>query len=332
LYHDSAGQPDRQTDRFRRGDDLRGQEMRHYKNNLERFTRVGPFSNFVFNLLMFCLAAICIVPFLLVISISFSAEQSIVTYGYQFIPKVVSLEGYAYLYNQRDVMIRAFGMSVMVTAVGTTLGLFLTSSMGYVLSRYEFRLHKFYTWLIFIPMVFGGGLVASYFVMIQVLRLRNSPWALILPLCVSSFNTIICRTYFRSNIPDSIIESATIDGAGHWTVFFRIILPLSLPVLATIGLFLSFGYWNDWFTSMLYITNRELLTLQAYLNKILQNITYITSNLETLGGTQAELLAKLPRESARMAIVIIAVFPIACSYPFFQRYFISGLTIGSVKG
>ncbi|MDR0669933.1 MAG: carbohydrate ABC transporter permease [Treponema sp.] len=306
--------------------------MKSQRSAILRFTRVGPFANVVFNLVLLILSLLCVIPFILVLSISLSAEETIQTYGYRLIPKVVSLDGYVYLWKQASIMINAFGMSVVVTASGTVLGLLFCASMGYVLYRREFILNRFYVWVVFIPMVFSGGMVASYFVMTQVLWLRNSPLALILPLCVSSFNIIICRTFFRTTIPDSVVESAMIDGAGHWTIFFRIVMPLSLPVLATIGLFMSFNYWNDWFTSLLYIDNPMFYTLSAYLNKILENITYITSNTQLLGGSQAELLARLPRESARMAIVVVTVLPIVCTYPFFQRYFISGLTVGAIKG
>jgi putative aldouronate transport system permease protein len=306
--------------------------MKRHKSSIERFTRVGPVSNTLFHLLLLLLAAVSIIPFLLVVSVSFTDEASIREYGYRFIPRVFSLEGYHYLYRQRVTMLHSLGMSVLVTAAGTALGVLLTSSMGYGLSRLEFRLHKFFTWFVFIPMIFNGGMVSSYFVVTRFLGLRNSPWALILPLCVSSFYVIICRTFFRSTIPDSLVESATIDGAGQFTVYFRIILPLSLPVLATIGLFLSFAYWNDWFQSMLYIDRTDLLTLQAYLNRILDNINFLASNASAMGVSQSELLASLPREGARMAIAVIAVLPIACVYPFFQRYFISGLTVGAVKG
>ncbi|MDR0731083.1 MAG: carbohydrate ABC transporter permease [Treponema sp.] len=306
--------------------------MKRYQSNVQRFTRVGPVSNVLFNVLFLALSAVCLIPFLLVVSISLSDEASIWTYGYRLIPKVFSWDGYAYLYKYRTVMLRSLGMSVFVTGAGTVLGLILTTSMGYALSRLEFKLHKFYTWFVFIPMVFSGGMVSSYFVVTQFLKLRNSPLVLILPLCISSFNVIICRTFFRNTIPDSVVESALIDGAGQLTVFFRIILPLSLPVLATIGLFLSFGYWNDWFTALLYIDRTELLTLQAYLNRLLDNIDFLLTNASKLGVSQAELLANLPREAARMAIVVIAVLPVACVYPFFQRYFISGLTVGAVKG
>jgi putative aldouronate transport system permease protein len=155
---------------------------------------------------------------------------------------------------------------------------------------------------------------------------------LIIPLAVSSYNVILCKTFFRATIPDSLIESAKIDGASQLGIYFRIVLPLSLPVLATIGLFLSFGYWNDWFTSMLYIDNPNLYTLQAYLNRLLGDLNFLTQNAALLGASQAQLLAAMPKESARMAIVVVAVLPIACAYPFFQRYFVSGLTVGAVKG
>jgi putative aldouronate transport system permease protein len=294
--------------------------------------RIGPGANLLFNLLLLLLAAACVVPFFLVIAVSLSAEDSIQTYGYRFIPKIFSTEGWDYLYKYRTVMLGCLRMSLLVTGVGTVMGLLLTSSMGYVLSRPEFKMHNFYTWFIFIPMIFSGGMVSGYVVMTQFLRLRNSPWALILPLCVSSFNVIVCRTFFRSTIPDSLVESATMDGAGHLTIYFRIVLPLSLPLVATIGLFLSFGYWNDWFQAMLYIDRPELLTLQAYLNRLLENINFLANNAQLLGVSQAELLAKFPREAARMAIAVVAVLPIACAYPFFQRYFITGLTVGAVKG
>jgi len=228
---------------------------------------------------------------------------------------------------------RALGMSILVTVLGTVIGIVLNTSMGYGLSRPDYKLRKFYTWLVFIPMVFGGGLVASYFVTSQFLHLKNTMWVLILPLSVSSFNVILCRTFFRTNIPDSVIESAKIDGATRFTIYFRIVLPLSLPVIATIGLFMSFGYWNDWFQALLYLDNRELYTLQALLNKILTDLDQLARMATFLsGGSMAQQLQSVPKEAARMAIVVIIVLPIACAYPFFQRFFVQGLTVGSVKG
>jgi putative aldouronate transport system permease protein len=302
------------------------------KNSALRFTRISPATNVAFNAIVVILALICIVPMLLVVSISFSAEEALREYGYRLIPRSFSLEGYTYLFKQRGTILAALGMSVVVTGAGTVLGVVLNALLGYVLSRREYRLQKIFVWFVFIPMIFNGGLVSSYFIVAQFLHLKDSIWVLIVPLTVSSYNVILCKTFFRTTIPDSLIESAKMDGASQLTIFFKIVFPLSLPVLATIALFLSFGYWNDWFTSMLYIDNPALFTLQAYLNRLLADINFLAQNAVLLGVSQAQLLASMPKEAARMAIVVVAVLPIACAYPFFQRYFVSGLTVGAVKG
>jgi putative aldouronate transport system permease protein len=302
------------------------------ENMALKFTQIKPITNIFFHALMLALALICLVPLLLVVSISFSSEESIRLYGYQLIPSIPSIEGYAFLFQQRVTMLRTLWMSVMVTGLGTSLGIILNSLMGYVLSRREYRLNKFFVWYVFIPMIFSGGLVSTYFITSQFLKLSDTAWALILPISVSSFYVILCKTFFRTTIPDSIVESAVIDGASQLTVYFRIILPLSLPVLATVGLFLSFGYWNDWFLAMLYIDNPRLFTLQAYLNRLLGDINFLAQNAQSMGVSVANIIASMPKEAARMAMVVIAVLPIACAYPFFQRYFISGLTVGAVKG
>jgi putative aldouronate transport system permease protein len=306
--------------------------MKTKKSSVLRFSSISPVTNVIFHIILVILAALCLIPFLLVVAISFSDQAAVVESGYQLIPKVASFEGYTFLYEQRTMILRTLGNSLFVTGLGTVIGIMLTTSMGYIISRIEYRLHKFFTWLVFIPMVFNGGLVSTYFVTSQFLGLRNSYWALILPLCVSSFNVIVCKTFFRSTIPDSVVESAKIDGASQFTIFFRIVLPLSLPVIATIGLFLSFAYWNDWFQAMLYIDDMKLYTLQAFLNRLLTDINAMAQQALILGASQAEMIMRMPREAARMAIVILVVLPIACAYPFFQRYFISGLTVGAVKG
>lgn len=301
-------------------------------DGLEKFNRVSNGVNVLLNIIFALIAIVCILPIILVVSISFSAEQSITDYGYQLIPAIVSFDGYAYLLKQGTMIVRALGVSLFVTIIGTILGVLLTTLMGYVLSRPDYRLKNFLTMVVFIPMVFNGGLVTTYFVTSQFLGLKNTPWALILPLTVSSFNVIICKTFFKTSVPESLIESAKLDGARQFTIFFKIVLPISLPVLATIGLFLCFGYWNDWYQSMLYIDDQSLLSLQALLNTILTNINMLAQNASTMGANQAELLASMPKEAARMAIVVVIVLPIACAYPFFQKYFISGLTVGAVKG
>lgn len=306
-------------------------ESEQVQSGLDKYNRIKPMTNIIFNFIFILLGLITLFPVLFVVIISLSAESSIQQQGYQLIPTAISLDGYKFLYQQSDMILRALGISLFATVVGTILGVILTTSMGYVMSRPQYRLKKFVTWLVFIPMIFNGGLVSSYFITANLLNLKDSVWALILPLAVSSFNVIICKTFFRSTIPDALVESAKIDGATQFRIFFRIVLPISLPVLATIGLFLCFSYWNDWFQSMLYIDNQNMYSLQALLNKIMGQADYLSQNASSLGISVAELAAKMPKESARMAIAVLIVLPIACAYPFFQKYFTSGLTIGAVK-
>ena len=300
--------------------------------DVQSFNRISARANILLNIMFLILALICVIPAVLVVSISFSAEQSITDYGYRLIPKIISLDGYGYLLKQGALIIRALGVSLFVTIVGTALGTLLTTLMGYVLSRPDYKLNGFLTMLVFIPMVFNGGLVSTYFIVSQFLHLKNTLWALILPLSVSSFNVVICRTFFKTTIPEELIESAKMDGATQFKIFFQIVLPISLPVIATIGLFLCFAYWNDWYQSMLYIDNQRLYSLQALLNAIMTNINMLAQNAATMGASMADMVAHMPKEAARMAIVVIIVLPIACAYPFFQKYFISGLTVGAVKG
>ena len=300
--------------------------------DVQSFNRISARANILLNIMFLILALICVIPAVLVVSISFSAEQSITDYGYRLIPKIISLDGYGYLLKQGALIIRALGVSLFVTIVGTALGTLLTTLIGYVLSRPDYKLNGFLTMLVFIPMVFNGGLVSTYFIVSQFLHLKNTLWALILPLSVSSFNVVICRTFFKTTIPEELIESAKMDGATQFKIFFQIVLPISLPVIATIGLFLCFAYWNDWYQSMLYIDNQRLYSLQALLNAIMTNINMLAQNAATMGASMADMVANMPKEAARMAIVVIIVLPIACAYPFFQKYFISGLTVGAVKG
>ena len=296
-----------------------------------KMNRVRPGTNAGFNLLFTLLAAMAIIPVLFVFMISISSEESIRVSGYSFVPQSFSNSAYMFLWNERATILSALWISVLVTVSGTVLGLALTTTMGYVLSRPGFKLKGFYTWVVFIPMIFNGGMVASYVVNANILNMKNTIWALILPLAVSSFNIIVCKTFFRSTIPDSIIESAKIDGASQLRIFGTIVLPISKPVLATIGLFLTFGYWNDWFQSSLYISRAELVSLQALLNNMMKSLDYIANN-PSAGLSLQQYRNSMPSESVRMAIAIVIVIPIACAYPFLQKYFISGLTIGTVKG
>ncbi len=287
-------------------------------------------TNILFNVIFLLLAVMCVIPLLFVFSISIADEESIRVNGYQLIPQVLSASAYEFLWNERMTILRAVFMSVAVTVIGTVISIALNTSMGYVVSRKNFKLKQFYTWLIFIPMVFNGGMLASYVVVNNILKLNNSIWALILPLACSAFSVTICRTFFRTTVPDSIIESAKIDGAGQFKIWSGIVLPISKPVMATIGMFAAFGYWNDWFQASLYIQDRNLQTLQSLLNQMQKNIEYIANN-PYCGVSLQQYRASMPTESVRMAIAIVIIVPIACTYPFFQKYFISGLTIGSVK-
>ena len=302
-------------------------------DSMSRLNRISPTTNFLFNALFLGLALMCFLPIIFIAIISLTDNNVIRTQGYQIwlTAETISADAYAYLWTQRQTILHALWVSIYVTALGTCIGVALTTVMGYVLSRTEHKLNNFLTILIFIPMVFGGGMAASYVVTSQVLHLKDSMWVLILPLAVSSWNVTISRTFFRSTIPDSIIESAKIDGASQMTIFTQIVLPISKPVLATIGLFLAFGYWNDWFQAQLYISSDELRSLQSMLNQMQENLNYLTKN-PSAGLTASGLAKSMPQESVRMAIAFVVAVPIACVYPFFQKYFISGLTVGAVKG
>ena len=302
---------------------------------MKRFNSIRSGTNIAYSTLFILLAFLCVIPVIFVIIISFSSEASIGKVGYSFVPAEWSVEAYQYVWHLRNTrgiptVVMAFLTSVGITVVGTLLGLTLISTMGYVLSRPNFRLRTVYTYLIFIPMIFNGGLLSTYVINTQVLGLKNTYWALILPLCCSSFYVIIMRTFFQTTIPDEIIESGKIDGASQLRIFVQLVLPISLPALATIALFLTFAYWNDWYQASLYIESNQhdLFPLQYVLVNIEKNIQYLANNDMAMSANSNAL----PSETMRMAIVVISVVPIMFSYPFFQKYFISGLTIGAVKG
>lgn len=303
------------------------------KENVDKMStlnQIKPSTNILFNVIFLILGLMCIMPLVFVFVISITSEASLRANGYQFIPHELSNAAYLFLWNERGTILRALFMSILITVVGTVITVCLTTSMGYVASRSNFKLKKLYTWIIFIPMVFNGGMLASYVVVNNILNLRDTIWALILPLACSSFSVTICRTFFRTTVPDALIEAAKIDGAGQFRIWSGIVLPISKPVMATIGMFAAFGYWNDWFQASLYISNEKLLTLQALLNHIQTNLDYLANN--PYGGISlAQYRNSMPTESVRMAIAIVIIVPIALTYPFFQKYFISGLTIGSVK-
>jgi len=296
-----------------------------------RFNRAKWPTNATFSLLFTVLALVAIIPVVFVIIISVSAESSIGLRGYSFIPNAWSLSSYRYLWKMNAWVGRSFLNSIGLTLVGTALGLTLTTTMGYALSRKSYKFRGFFMIYVFIPMLFYGGLVSTYVVNTQLFRLGNTYWALMFPIACSTFYIIILRTFFTTSVPDSVIESGKIDGASQLRIFLQLVLPISLPAIATIGLFLTFAYWNDWYQALLYLrtTHRHLYPLQYLLVSIERSIDSLTRNAAYMS---AESLNDIPSETMRMAIVVVIVLPIACSYPFFQKYFITGLTIGAVKG
>ena len=303
-------------------------EAEDYSN---KFNSISKKTNMILNVLFGILAALCIVPFLFVLIISLTSESSLQANGYRFWPEEWSLEAYKYIFESGSNIIRAYGVTIVVTITGTILGLIIMTTYAYALSRNNFAYRKFFTKLIFIPMLFSGGMVSSYLVVTRFLGLKNNILALILPICVSSFHIIILRTFFKTTVPDAIIESAKIDGASEFLLFLRIVLPISLPAIATIALFLTLGFWNDWFNAMLYIDKNSLIPLQYLLIKLETSIEFLVNNSQSIGLNATEAVSKMPKETVKMAIVVITTLPIIFAYPFFQKYFVSGLTVGAVK-
>ena len=299
-------------------------------DGMMRFNRVSPGTNVLYSALFIFLALLCVLPVVFVIIISFTSEASIGQNGYSFFPKELSLSAYQYVWNMRALVGRSFANSIGITLVGTVLGVILTSTMGYALSRRTYKLRGFFTYFIFIPMLFHGGVLSSYVVNTQVLGLKDTYWILILPMACSSFYIIIMRTFFTSTVPDEMIESGKIDGASQLRIFVQLVLPICLPAIATIALFLTFAYWNEWYLASIYISSKrsDLFPLQYVLVSIEQKIQFLINNASNIGADAQDV----PSETMRMAIVVIAVVPIMFSYPFFQKYYISGLTVGAVKG
>lgn len=288
-------------------------------------------TNVLFNFILTILSLLSLIPFIFVIIISLTDEESLAMNGYRFIPEKWSLHAYQYIIDAGESIIRSYGVTILVTVVGTLLGLFLIGTYSYALSRRTYAFRSFFTKVITVPMLFSGGMIANYLIVTKVLMLKNSVWALILPLAMNSFNIIVMRTFFKTSIPDSVVESAKIDGASEWRLFFKIVIPMALPGLATIGLFLTLGYWNNWFNAMMYIDNQDWIPLQYLLIKIESSIDFLANNKAMMGVEGIQAAANMPKETIKMAIVVISTLPIIFAYPFFQRYFVNGLTIGAVK-
>ncbi len=270
-------------------------------------------------------------PVLLVIIVSFSSQDSVTARGYSFLPLSLSLEAYRYLFASGMYLLRAFFNSVIITVAGTLLGLVLMCPMAYALSRSEFRLRNFFFVFIMIPMLFSGGLVSAYMVNTQILHLGNTYFALILPGLCSTWYILIMRNYFRESLPESMIDAARLDGCSHPVILARIVLPVSKPVIATVGVFQMFLYWNSWYPSLLYIDSNhtELYPLQYVLVNMERSIETITRDAQYMSGMQSYTP---PAVTIRMAMVVVVILPVMILFPLFQKSLTSGMTVGSVKG
>ncbi|CAN7666659.1 carbohydrate ABC transporter permease [Paenibacillus sp. LjRoot153] len=277
---------------------------------------------------LFCI--LCLIPFLLLIIASFTSEDTILKDGYSFFPRYFSLDAYRYLSGNLALIGRAYGITVLVTVIGTTVSLFMTAMLGYALSKKDMPGHKIFSFIVFFTLLFNGGLVPTYLIYTQVFMIKNTIWALIVPgLLMNGFNVLLARSYFIMTVPAPVLESAKIDGAGEYRTFFQIVLPLSLPIMATIGLTVGIFYWNDWNNGLIYITNPKLYSIQNLLNQIMQNIDALKNSNTAYGSAR---IVDLPGETVRMAIAVIGIIPILVAYPFFQRYFVKGIAVGAVKG
>ncbi len=287
----------------------------------------------IFHIVMLFFCLCCVIPFVFVVIISFTSQQSIREIGYSFMPKEWSLEAYRYTFKMGQQLWRSYFNSFFITVVGTILTLAVTIMYSYALFRKDFKFRKFFTFFCFFTMIFGGGLAPTYVVCKTVLGLSNSYAAVIVPMLLNPFNLIVMRTFFQSSVPMELIEAASIDGSGEYSTLLRIVVPISKPGIATVGLLTALAYWNEWFIPKLYVgSDPKHIPLQYLLMETQEKIDFLVKNSSMIGAEAASIAKSLPQDSLRMALVVLIVVPIAFAYPFFQRYIIAGLTIGSVKG
>jgi putative aldouronate transport system permease protein len=274
----------------------------------------------------------CILPFVLLIASSFTDNAVLDTHGYAFIPKKWSIGAYRFIFLQNTEIYRAYFMSILVTSIGTLSGLMISAMLAYPLSRTSLRGRRALSLYVFFTMLFSGGMVPTYLLYVRYLDIKNTLFAQLIPsLLVNGFNVMILRTYFSSNIPTAVIESAKIDGAGEMRTFLRIVMPMSTPILGTIGLMIGLGYWNNWYNGLIYITDPQYYTVQNLLYKIMLEIQFLMQTTSMSSNSDA-IIANIPTTAARMAMAVVVVVPMLAAFPFLQKYFAKGLTLGAVKG
>lgn len=284
----------------------------------------------IINIILLILTVIMIAPLVLLFMSSVTSESALVLYGYKFIPREFSLAAYQYIAKNGQTVLRAYGVTIFVTIVGTTCNLLLSSMTGYVLSIRKLPFRSAINFYVFFTMLFSGGLVPPYLMWTTMFHIKNTIYALILPnFMLSAMNVILVRTYYMTSIPEALYESAKIDGAGYLYIYRKIVLPMGKPILVVIGLFAGLAYWNDWTNGLYYISDTKLYSIQTLLNKMLQDIEALQANATAASSGAA---ASIPTVSIRMAIAVVALLPILCIYPFLQKYFAEGIAIGAVKG
>lgn len=278
--------------------------------------------------LMITLTLACVLPFLLLVMSSITSERVLAVNGYSFFPQEISLDAYKFLWTTKENMIKSFGISVFVTVVGVCVNVTLTTLFAYPLSRRDLPGRNVISLFLFFTMLFNGGMVPTYMVYANMLHIKNTIWALIVPyLMMNAFYIITMRTYINTNISDEVMEAARLDGASEVQCLTQVVLPLSRPIIATIALLSMIAYWNNWTNGVYFLSNDKLYGIQNYLNEVLTNAVFLASKIS--GSTQ---MVKIPTIGVRMAIAVVAVVPILLAYPFFQKSFVKGITLGSVKG
>jgi putative aldouronate transport system permease protein len=292
------------------------------------FNRVSFTSNIIINVIFILILIMFVMPLVLVVMVSVSSAKSIDSIGYSFWPTSFDLTAYKYIFKYGYDVAHAYGISIFVTSIGSVAATLVISLYAYPLSRSSFAPRNKFAFFAFFTTIFGGGLVPWVYIYTQFLKINGTVWVLIVPYLLNAWWVIIMRTFMKSSVPEELIEAARIDGAGEFKIFFRVVLPLCKAGLATIFLFCLLRYWNDYYLSLIFITDHHLYTIQYYMYQMMDNINYLLNST----NVPAEARKNLPSESARMALSVIAVGPVVFAYPFFQRYFVKGLIIGAVKG
>jgi len=285
------------------------------------------------NIVIGLLTLLALTPIVLLVASSFTSQNALLQSGYSFWPGEWSLEGYRYIFKTGNQILRAYGVSFFITAVGTVCSLIITTMLAYGLSYKGLPFRGLLTFIVVFTMLFNGGLVPTYLMYTGTLQIKNTIWALLIPnLLMNAFNVMLCKSYFVTSIPSEIIEAARIDGANEFKIFYRVALPMAKPIVATIGIFVGIGYWNDWYNGYIYLTTRtDLFSLQNLLNRMMQNIQFLSQNAQNLNQA-SQGLASIPTASVRMAMAVLGILPIVVIYPFVQNNFVKGITLGGVKG